>query len=377
MDLCPVDLERVNPPGVLRTAFTRSTTFDGLPELVRRRLPRSADVVQCPQGHPIPAEVYERPNLVIPVVGVSRGSKSHFVLSLWHSLVRRNDLSPWAAGFMPNDAVAAEQTTGDKAASQSIGDKVDLLFRDGQGTSQTTPIKDLPLVRYLQPFFLTSSDLSLTMFDVAGDDFTRESYVDATEWGPGLMMADALIVMLDGEAVVRGQVDSTAQFLKSLVRTLRKERGLSPRYRLDIPVAILIGKADIDSLEGGPLPRHAASLERLAELREEAIKVDSELFPVGEEFVRGDGHLVRDMLRKGMEARSAKVVDYLAYQDHKGLVEATLESFNPARMLFWPVSATGKRPMSAGSFDFELPIEPFGGAAVGLWLLYHLGATSL
>lgn len=369
MDLCPTDLERVNPPGFLHAVAARSPFLDGAPHFLRRRL-RSGPtgVVQCPQGHPIPAEVYELPNLVIPVVGVSRGSKSHFVLSLWHSLVRKTELAPWVPGFVPNDAVVQ---------GESVGVKVDNLFKYGSGTSTTTPVKDLELVRYLQPFFLTSPDLSLTMFDVAGDDFTRESYVSAKEWGPGLMMADALVVMLDGEAVVQGRVDATVQFLNSLVQTLRRERGLSRRYRLDIPIAVLIGKADIDVLDSEPTQRHERALERLAQLRAEAIDVDRKLFPNEAGFVRGDGRRVRDILRNDMEATSADVVDFLTDQDFRGVVESSLAGFNPARMLFWPVSATGKRPTAPKSFEFQLPIEPFGCAAVGLWLLYQLGATSL
>lgn len=353
--LCPTDLAEIEVRGrIRRYVLRRSGLADGAPGLARLLAPRDNSGVVCSKNaaHTLPRSFFEKRSLVVPVVGMTQSSKTHFVAAMVYQGLLQGLLG----------SVAGPQMNALREWDhEHLIDAATELFERGRQASGTAKVVqgDDGALQYRRPLFVELADDVLTVFDVAGEDFGSRDKPDPSYYGPGLTRCDGLVLMLNAEDMLSGRPDIIQSYFSQFVQAARADRGLAyGSTYLDVPIVCTIGRSDL--LEG--VAGWSDVLERV-----KALDTALHSLPPG----KFDD--VVDLMRQADEI-SGDVAELLSsHPVYRPVVNGILSGFNPTGVLFLPVSATGSAASSNGVFP--LPLRPFGCVTSFAWLLYRLGST--
>lgn len=324
---------------------------DGLCDVCRR----AAFIRLCPVCHnPIPHSAEEGSDTIFTVLGPRGAGKSHYVAVLIDQL--RN---PFSAEFGSTLTPASDRTT-----VKYRNEYYKRLFEEGRTLPSATPYDDEraardPLIYYLRlDKGKPPRSCTLAFFDTAGEDLDSVERVDALNIGSFVAAASGIIYLVDPLQIpyvnarinVEDKPDASPDVgdrLGYIADILRSRKGLRPGDRIDVPLAVVLTKADV--LMKGP-------------------EDDEE-----EEVLLGPESSVRVMRRRGtydernFDEVGAEVEEYLRRTVSEGFIQA-VDRFSKHE--YFAVSALGSSPSGEA---IPRGIAPFRVEDPLIWLLNTCG----
>ncbi|MBV8540373.1 MAG: zinc ribbon domain-containing protein [Pseudonocardiales bacterium] len=206
---------------------------------------------------PLPANFADNRSPLIGMVGGKNAGKTVYTTvlahELRHNIRRRFDADIWFAGEQQGgpgsvgdwlkgyeQSLFAESTLFESTASAPDGIKVPLVLQWRQ------PRRNL-IGRQ------THRTTTLSFYDAAGEDMTRQEFVNAQAY---LASADGLIVLLDPftlagchdriavPATGRRDAEPPLAVLTRITELLRTSHGVSAKAKISIPIAVVFSKID-------------------------------------------------------------------------------------------------------------------------------------
>jgi hypothetical protein len=286
----------------------------------------------CPEGHEVDGN--RGSSLPIAVIGETGSSKSHFLPGLVWELDSKRALGPIGISLR-----------------EAIYTKVDLLQSMSLIYESHKVVDPTPAGRLLGPYGYRLSirhgdhqedRYSLLLFDVAGEDIS--SIVKIAENAKFILMCRGIIILFDPVGILSTQFDlwaSTEQSLRSHLNSVRKginrladtleEIYHTPSHRLDIPIVVVVAKAD--------------SIQWQLEWKQHTATV-IESFQNGSTISEALTKVSQDV-RDALEASTAEL-----------LVQEVSERFDPRITRYVAASATSEMPYKADDNSEAVWNEP-------------------
>jgi hypothetical protein len=389
MEICPRDLSELSFPNRTAGRLARSELFEELPKWIRERIEQRAVVaVNCPECRAyweaknqdyvgMPPDLFLQPSLVVPVVGSPGAGKTHFVMACRYTM-STTSLGPLTQGLMDITALGHEYTQlvpelFIDTRRATFMDVAEGLIERGEVVPRTNSVVTTPdspeylvpwhMIRLPEPFGPPA--YTLTMFDVAGENWVAREQTVAG-WGAGLLRGSAVMLVLNGEEQELRNARATEQFLEAYVRVLRKERS-RPRSPLDLPVLVLVGRADANPTFEGLLDQVRAQDQALTLLH-----AGGAANPAA--WMTGLSRRIWGEIEQLSEETVSTLTTAMGLQS---LVHSILRTFEPGRVLFLPVSASGRPPddpLRGWNVQGGRPLQPVGCVTALSYLLFQLGA---
>jgi len=296
----------------------------------------------CPRCHNDWPSLYEQTDsLTIAFVGAKSSGKSHYIAVLIHQLMNSVGAHFNAALNAVDDPTRQRYTTEFRR----------YIYENRVTIPPTLLQKNAPLIYRITfpgPLKWMPRAVTLVFFDTAGENLDSMDIIRVDN--RYLAAADAVLVLLDplqipyvrdrvAEEQLPDQHTHPQDIVERLIQTMREHRGISPRRRIPVPVALTFSKLDaVQSLFDLSAPLHKKSPH--------------------------NGFLDLDDVESVSDCIRAHVSGWMG----SGLDQTVQNAFSKYR--YFGVSALGHAPDAAGNLgDGVAPRrveDPF------LWLMYEL-----